>query len=126
MRAINKRVARTNMIELRWVLVVPTRRLPMRMPIPKIKKTLMTLEPMKLPIARPKSDLRVATVETASSGREVPMAIRVVAIIKGETPRAWERREARRTKNWVESRRKTTPKVNWSRAGDTRVYCTMI
>ena len=98
--------------------------MPIRIPIGKMKKMLITLEPMILPMAKPKSDLMVAIVETASSGREVPMAIRVVATIKGETPRVWERREARRTKIWVDSSRKTTPKVNWSRMGDTMVYCT--
>src|SRR3990167_4494747 len=68
-----------------WVLVVPTRSFPRRIPTGKTSKILAILEPIMFPKASPTSCFRIATVDTASSGSEVPRATIVTPIINGET-----------------------------------------
>lgn len=92
-----------------WVLVVPIRSLPTRIPVPKIRKTLIMFEPMIFAKARPGSRLTKANKEITNSGRDVPRETTVSPTIKGDILKKADIFSASLMKICVDRRSNKTP-----------------
>jgi len=82
----NKIVTKNKTKLLIWVFVVPIRKFPPKIAIPRIRVILAIFEPIRLVIAISGCFSAMAAKETASSGKEVPKATIVIPMIKGEIP----------------------------------------
>lgn len=64
--------------------MVPILSFPKNTPTGKTNKIFIMFDPMILPMANPASFLSMETIDTASSGSEVPMATMVMPMIRGD------------------------------------------
>jgi len=80
---------------------------------PRMNNTLRMLLPTTLPTAMSDWPLRLAPIDTASSGELVPTATTVSPTINGGMPRAAAMREAPRTRASAPTMRRANPAINW-------------
>lgn len=79
--------------------------------IPITIQILKMLLPMILPTTRSVSLRRAATMVVTSSGREVPRAMMVSAMMRSDTPMTWAISVALLTTSWLPATRPAKPRM---------------
>lgn len=83
-RIVNKSVSVNKIMLFRWVFSVPIRTGKKVIPMPSIKHMFAILLPIMSPKETSGTPCEIAEIATDVSGSEVPMAIMVAPIIRGE------------------------------------------